>query len=90
MIARRAKRDALFRETIVYLTCLHELGHALGLGHTAEYADIMYAFGFGGDIEEYFMRYRRNLEDRSDIEGETGLSRWDRKHIRALYPLEDS
>lgn len=85
VIAGRATRDPLFRETVVYLTCLHELGHALGLGHTAEYADIMYALGDGGDIEEYFMRYRRNLSDRSDIEGETGLSRSDRAHIRALY-----
>jgi hypothetical protein len=25
-----AKRDPLWRDTIVYLTCLHELGHALG------------------------------------------------------------
>ncbi len=30
-IATRAGLDALFRDTIVYLTCLHELGHALGL-----------------------------------------------------------
>jgi len=29
-IARRAKGDMLLRDSIVYLTCLHELGHALG------------------------------------------------------------
>jgi hypothetical protein len=34
--------DPLLRETIVYLTCLHETGHALGLSHTAAFADIMY------------------------------------------------
>jgi hypothetical protein len=55
-IAERARLDALFRDTIVYLTCLHELGHALGLAHTAEFEDIMYFFGFVGDITEFFIR----------------------------------
>ena len=36
--------DALLRETIVYLTCLHESGHAFGLPHTRNFADIMYSF----------------------------------------------
>jgi hypothetical protein len=87
VIARRAGSDSLFRDSIVYLTCVHELGHALGLAHTAEYADIMYAFGFGGDIEEYFMRYRRRIETRSDIRRRTGLSESDRTRVRALYGI---
>ena len=56
-IGQRARSDPLFRDTVVYLTCLHELGHALGLSHTSEYADIMYFFGFGGDIPGFFDRY---------------------------------
>src|SRR5256885_1119121 len=36
--------DALLRDTVVYLTCLHESGHALGLPHTRAFADIMYNF----------------------------------------------
>src|SRR6516164_11058843 len=51
--------DAMLRDTIVYLTCLHESGHALGLRHTDQFDDIMYSFQFGGDIPEYFGRYRR-------------------------------
>lgn len=45
-------KDKLFRHTIVYLTALHELGHAIGMPHTKEFADIMYNFAFGGDIIE--------------------------------------
>jgi hypothetical protein len=39
-----ATADPLFRDTVVYLTCVHELGHAFGLEHTADFRDIMYSF----------------------------------------------
>ncbi len=86
-IAGAAGRDPLLRDTIVYLTCLHELGHALGLGHTASYDDIMYFFGFGGDIPGYFGRYRAQLRARDDIPRVSGLSPADVASIRARYPL---
>ena len=84
-IAARARDDALYRETIVYLTCLHELGHALGLSHTAAFDDIMFFFGYGGDIVEYFDRYRRALRSRDDIADNAGLSADDVATLRALY-----
>jgi hypothetical protein len=85
-IAQRASTDELLRDSIVYLTCLHELGHALGLAHTASFADIMYFFGYGGDIVEYFTRYRRQLRSRADIARVSGLSDADIKRLRTLYP----
>jgi hypothetical protein len=73
--------DKLMRDTVVYLTCLHESGHALGLPHTRGFADIMYSFQFGGDIPEYFGRYRRKLASREDIRKNSGLSADDRAHL---------
>ena len=66
-ISAGAAKDPLLRDAIVYLTCLHESGHALGLSHTSAFPDIMYSFQFGGDIPEYFGRYRRLLKNRADI-----------------------
>jgi hypothetical protein len=75
------EKDRLLRDAIVYLTCLHETGHALGLEHTADFADIMYSFQYGGDIGEYFGRYRRLLESRADIRKHDGLSDADRRRV---------
>ena len=82
-IAAVGKQDPLFRHTIVYLTCLHETGHALGLPHTARFEDIMYSFTNGGDIKEYFSRYRRRLASRSDIRKHSGMSAYDRDRLHA-------
>jgi hypothetical protein len=78
LITQTAGNDPLLRDTIVYLTCLHESGHALGLEHTRVFADIMYNFQYGGDITEYFGRYRRKLATRDDIRKNSGMSPADR------------
>jgi hypothetical protein len=83
-IADVGSRDPLFRDAIVYLTCLHESGHALGLRHTDSFPDIMYSFQYGGDVVEYFQRYRRLLKMRADIAAHSGISEADRVTIKAL------
>jgi hypothetical protein len=76
--------DPLLRDTIVFLTFVHETGHALGLSHTSNFEDIMYSFQYGGDIDAYFDRYRRLLAKRSDIALHSGLSDGDRAALRTV------
>ncbi len=85
-IAPAAREDALFRDTIVYLTSVHELGHAFGLRHTSAFADIMYSFQYGGDFVAYFMRFRDQLEARGDIRQAVPFSAADRSAFRRLHP----
>ena len=53
--------------------------------HTDQFADIMFFFGFGGDIPLYFGRFREQLETRDDIGSVSGLSDGDKAALRALY-----
>jgi len=87
-IVARGRQDPLWRDTIVFLTCLHELGHAMGLPHTADDRDIMYSFGYGGDIVEYFARYRRKLKVRLDMRIVSGMSASDVQRFRTLHPVK--
>ena len=87
LIAGDVAGDALQQRIVIYLTALHELGHALGLPHTGAFDDIMYSFRRPDDGERYFGAYRRRLRSSEDIgtERAAGLSPADLGALRALY-----
>lgn len=86
-VAADAGRDALERRIIVYLTALHELGHALGLEHTDDITSIMYLFRLPGDGDRFFGTYRQRLKSAEDIGSAiaSGLSADDVATLRKLY-----
>jgi hypothetical protein len=46
----------------------------------------MYFFGYGGDIGEYFARYRRQLKSRGDFRAVSALSAADFQQLRTVNP----
>ena len=86
-IAAEIPVDPLTKQIVAYLTALHELGHALGLGHTTNFSDIMYSFREPEDAPRYFGNYRALLHAAGDIGSSTatGLSAYDVQALRALY-----
>ena len=79
--------DALQQRIVIYLTALHELGHALGLPHTDAFDNIMYSFRRPDDGPRYFGAYRQRLGSIEDIgtQRATGLSPADVAALRGLY-----
>jgi hypothetical protein len=79
--------DVLQQRIIIYLTALHELGHALGLPHTDDFTTIMYSFRRPDDGTRYFMAYRQRVRDIDDIGSPhaSGLAAADVAAIRSLY-----
>jgi hypothetical protein len=86
-VAADAGRTPLEHSIIVYLTALHELGHALGLEHTTDFSSIMYLFRLPGDGDRFFGGYSQRLRSADDIGSEraTGLSADDVATLRRLY-----
>ncbi len=75
---------------VVYLTALHELGHAIGLPHSDTFTAIMYRFRRPDDGERYFGAYRRKLRSAEDVgsPAATGIDVEDIAALRALYKSE--
>jgi hypothetical protein len=79
--------DRLQRDLVVYLTALHELGHALGLSHSERRGEIMYGFTGPEDAAWTFGNYRGKLRSLEDIGSAraSGITDADRQSLAALY-----
>jgi hypothetical protein len=80
--------DPLDARIVVYLTALHELGHAIGLAHSDTFSAIMYRFRRPDDGARYFSAYRSKLRSIADVGSAraTGLDPEDISAFRRLYP----
>ncbi len=79
--------DPVDRQIVLYLTAVHELGHALGLPHTDDFETIMYRFRQPDDGARFFGAYRRLLGAAADIGSPqaSGVSDRDARTLKALY-----
>src|SRR5262245_15542554 len=79
--------DVLRQQIVVYLSALHELGHALGLKHVTTFGDVMYQFRSPADPDRYFTGYRRIVRSETGIgsAAASGLTPRDVAALRVLY-----
>ncbi|MDX2154577.1 MAG: hypothetical protein SFV54_27795 [Bryobacteraceae bacterium] len=80
-VGERSRLDPLYRDSVIYLTCLHEIGHALGMNHALLPGPIMYN---GDRLTRVFADFRAGLRVRSDIRRSSAISAYDRNRLKSL------
>jgi len=83
-VRRRVIEDPLMRDVVIYYVCLHEIGHALGLSHSQNAADVMWP-GVNGVTLPVYDHYRHRLQSREDIPNVSWLSKDDVGRAQVLW-----
>jgi hypothetical protein len=81
----RVARDPLLRDVMVYHLALHEIGHALGLPHSAGAQDVMAAGISPERSMATYDRYRTMISTRDDIRRGGWLTQGDITALRQRY-----